>query len=92
MDKPKGHNPSKLHEEQRTQTAIGLNTEKNSQGEATPGTLKKLSLAIEEKYGIKITKTPLWIIIQPMGFRQKAPRQTHASADKEKPNAFRKNC
>ena len=92
IDKPKGHNPSKLNEEQRTQIAIWLNRGKNSKGEPTHWTLKKLSMAIEEEYGVKITKTPLWITIQAMGFRQKVPRQTHASADKEKQSAFKKNC
>jgi len=92
MDKPRGHNPSKLNEEQRKQIAIWLDTGNNPQGEQTHWTLKKLSLAIEEEYGIKITKTPLWITIQSMGFRQKAPRQTHASADKEKQNTYKKNC
>jgi putative transposase len=92
MEKPRGHNPSKLNEEQRKQIAIWLNTGKNSKEEPTHWTLKKLSLAIEEEYGIKLTKTPLWITIQSMGFRQKVPRQTHASADKEKQNAFKKNC
>jgi Transposase and inactivated derivatives len=91
-DKPRGHNPSKLNEEQREQIAIWLNTGKNSQGEPTHWTLKKLSVTIEEEYGIKLTKTPLWITIQSMGFRQKVPRQTHASADREKQNAFKKNC
>jgi len=92
MDKPRGHNPSKLNKNQRKQIAVWLDTGNNSQGEPTHWTLKKLSLAIEEEYGIKITKTPLWIIIQSMGFRQKVARQTHAGADKEKQNAFKKNC
>lgn len=74
IDKPRGHNPSKLNEEQRKQIAIWLNTGKNSQGEPIHWTLKKLTMAIEEEYGIKITKTPLWITIQSMGFRQKVPR------------------
>ena len=91
-DKPKGHNPSKLNEEQRKQIAIWLNTLNNSKGEPIHWTLKKLSMTIEEEYGIKITKTPLWITIQSMGFRQKVPRPTHASADKEKQKAFKKNC
>ena len=92
MEKPKGHNPSKLNEEQRNQIAIWLDRGNNSKGDPTHWTLQKLSLAIEEEYGIKITKTPLWLTIQAMGFRQKVPRQTHASADKEKQNAFKKNC
>lgn len=92
IDKPKGHNPSKLNEEQRAMIATWLNTGKNSKGEPTHWTLKKLAMTIEEEYGIKITKTPLWITIQAMGFRQKVPRQTHASADKEKQSAFKKNC
>jgi transposase len=92
IDKPKGHNPSKLNEEQRAQIATWLNTGKNSKGEPTHWTLKKISMFIEEEYGIKITKTPLWMTIQGMGFRQKVPRQTHASADKEKQSAFKKKC
>ena len=91
MDKPKGHNPSKLNEDQRKQITVWLDTGNNSKGEPTHWTLKKLSMAIEEEYGIKITTTPLWITIQSMGFRQKVPRQTHSSADKEKQNAFKKN-
>lgn len=92
IDKPKGHNPSKLNEKQRAQVAIWLNTGKNTKGEPTHWTLKNLSMAIEAEYGIKVTKTPLWITIQAMGFRQKVPRQTHAGADKEKQRAFKKNC
>jgi putative transposase len=92
MDKPKGHNPSKLNEEQKKQIAIWLDTGKNFQGEPIHWTLKKLSMTIEEEYGIKLTKTPLWITIQSMGFRQKVPRPTHTGADKEKQNAFKKNC
>jgi transposase len=64
MDKPRGHNPSKLKNDQRKQIAVWLDTGNNSQGEPTRWTLKKLSLAIEEEYGIKITKTPLWITKQ----------------------------
>lgn len=92
IDKPKGHNPSKLSKEQREQIAMWLKTGRDPKGEPTHWTLKKLSMAIEVEYGIKITKTPLWITIQGMGFRQKVPRQTHASADKERQSAFKKNC
>lgn len=91
VDKPKGHNPSKLNKEQREQIAIWLNTGKNSKGTPTDWTLKKLSMAIEEEYGIKITKTPLWITIQSMGFRKKVPRQPHAGVDKEKQNMLKTN-
>lgn len=84
VDKPKGHNPSKLNKEQREQIASWLKTGENSKGIPTHWTLKKLSIAIEEEYGIKITKTPLWITIQSMGFRKKAPRQPHVGANREK--------
>lgn len=46
--------------------------------------------AQEALIGIKITKTPLWITIHSMGFRQEAPSGNHAGADKEKQNAFKK--
>ena len=86
VDKPKGHNPSKLNKEQREMIATWLKTGENSKGIPTHWTLKKLSMAIEDEYGIKITKTPLWITIQSMGFRKKAPRQPHVCVDREKQN------
>jgi hypothetical protein len=48
--------------------------------------------AQEALIGIKITKTPLWITIQSMSFRQKALSGNHAGADKGKQNVFKKNC
>jgi len=91
-EKPKGHNPPKLSESQRQEVYAWLDRGSNSRGEAVHWTLKSLSIAIEEEFGVRITKTPLWIMIRSMGFRQKVPRQRHVQADKEKQEAFKKNC
>jgi transposase len=50
-----------------------------------------LLLEIEKEFGIKLTKTPLWIILRSMGFRMKVPRRTHIGADKARQEEFKKN-
>jgi transposase len=90
-DKPKGHNPAKLNADQKHIVYQWIDRGKNAQGEVTHWTLKKLSMEIEEELGVKMTKTPLWLMVRTMGFRQKVPRRTHVLADKEKQVAFKKN-
>jgi transposase len=90
-DKPKGHNPAKLNADQKLIVYQWIDRGKNAQGEVTHWTLKKLSMEIEEELGVKMTKTPLWLMVRAMGFRQKVPRRTHVLADKEKQVAFKKN-
>lgn len=43
---------------------------KDAQGKATHWTFKKLGMEIEEVFGVKMTKTPLWLLVRSMGFRQ----------------------
>lgn len=92
MDKPKGHNPSKLSSTQQKKIARWLKNGKDAQGEQIHWTLEKLSVEIEKQFGIKLTKTPIWLMIRSMGFRQKTPRPFHAKADKKKQEDFKKNC
>lgn len=91
-DKPKGHNPAKLDDAQRQEIARWIMDGKNSSGAPTHWTLEKLSLEIEKRFGVKLTKTPIWIMVRSMGFRQKTPRPSHAKADPIKQEAFKKNC
>lgn len=91
-DKPKGHNPAKLNADQKHIVYQWIDRGKNARGEITHWTLKRLGMEIEEEFGVKMTKTPLWLMVRTMGFRQKVPRRTHVLADKEKQDAFKKNC
>ena len=90
-DKPKGHNPAKLNVDQKQRVYQWIDAGKNARGETTHWTLKKLGMEIEEEFGVKMSKTPLWLMVRAMGFRQKVPRRTHVLADKEKQEAFKKN-
>jgi transposase len=90
-DKPKGHNPSKLNEEQQCQLERWLADGQNHQGEAVHWTLSKLQNEIESVFGIEVGLTPLWKRVRALGFRQKVPRPRHAQADPEVQEAFKKN-
>jgi putative transposase len=90
-DKKRGHNPSKLNDEQKSIVYFWVDKGLDTQGETVHWTLKKLLLEIEKEFGIKLTKTPLWIMLRSMGFRMKVPRRTHIGADKARQEEFKKN-
>jgi transposase len=91
LDKPKGHNPSKLNEEQRKKIAKWLRESKKAKGEKVHWTLEKLRAEIEKEFGICISLMPLWKLIRSQGFRQKVPRPMHAKADEKARSEFKKN-
>lgn len=90
-DKPKGHNPSKLNEDQQRQIERWLAEGRNHQGLAVHWTLSKIQAEIESVFGIKVGLTPLWKRVRALGFRQKVPRPHHAQADPEAQEIFKKN-
>lgn len=90
-EKKRGHNPSKLNDEQKTIVYSWVDKGIDAQGKAVHWTLKKLLSEIEKEFGIQLTKTPLWIMLRSMGFRMKVPRRTHIGADKIKQEEFKKN-
>ena len=81
IDKPKGHNPSKLNPEQKEQIVQWLTEGKNALGNGVHWTVSRLIDEIERVFGIRVGKTPLWLFIRKSGFRQKVPRPVHANAD-----------
>lgn len=89
-DKPKGHNPSKLGEEERKQIKEWLSEGKDSNGKDIHWTLSKLIDEIERVFSIKVGMTPLWRIVRKLGFRQKVPRPMHAKSDPDVQEAFKK--
>jgi transposase len=91
LDKTKGHNPSKLNDEQKQKIARWIRESKNSKGEKIHWTLEKLRAEIEKEFGVCISIMPLWKLIRNQGFRQKVPRPMHAKANENTRNEFKKN-
>jgi transposase len=91
FDRPKGHNPPKLNEEEREQIAKWLGEGRNEDGEKVHWTIAKLREEVKKRFGKKVGKTPLWLLVRKMGFRQKVPRPSHAKADPKVQEEFKKN-
>ena len=90
-DKPKGHNPSKLSEEQKRTVERWLRESENARGQKVHWTLEKLRAEIEKEFDVQISLMPLWRLVKNQGFRQKVPRPTHAKADEKARREFKKN-
>lgn len=90
IDKPKGHNPSKLTAADRDRIAEWLRTGTTAQGEPIHWTLERLRHEIRAVLGKDISLMPLWKQIRALGFRQKVPRPTHAKANPEDQETFKK--
>ena len=91
IDKPKGHYPSKLTAGQKTQILHWLAEGKDAYGNDVHWTVARLINEIEQIFGIRVGKTPLWLFIRKSGFRQKVPRPVHANADPQAQKDFKKN-
>lgn len=91
VDRPKGHNPPKLNEDEQAQIAEWLKEGRNQDGEKVHWTLARLRDEVHRRFGKRVGKTPLWLLVRKMGFRQKVPRPTHAKADPEAQEDFKKN-
>jgi transposase len=90
-DRPKGHNPSTLTEKEKQQVAHWLAEGKNQRGRSVHWTIALLRQEVYDVFGKEVGKTPMWILIRKMGFRQKTPRPTHAKADLQEQDRFKKN-
>jgi transposase len=91
IDKPKGHKPPKLNQEQQQQVACWLEESRTSQGEAIHWTLAKLKTAISTEFNVQLSQAALWHMVRKWGFKQKVPRPRHAKADKQAQESFKKN-
>ena len=90
-DRPKGHNPSKLGSEHRRIIFEWLNKSENAEGDCVHWTIPLLKEEVQRVFGIGMGKTPLWLMVRKLGFRQKVPRPHHAKADREEQEVFKKN-
>ena len=90
-DKPKGHNPSTLTEEEKQQVARWIDEGKNQQGQNVHWTIALLREEVRAVFGKRVARTPMWVLVKKMGFRQKTPRPVHAKADVQEQERFKKN-
>lgn len=90
QDRPKGHNPSKLSAAHRQEMERWLESGTDATGKPVYWTLHQLAEAVHQRFGIQITKTPLWQLVRSLGFRQKVPRPTHAKKDYASRRWFKK--
>jgi len=91
QDCPKGHNPSKLSLEHRHIISGWLNKSENAEGDRVHWTIPLLREEIQRFFGIRMGKTPLWLMARKLGFRQKVPRPQHAKANRKEQGVFKKN-
>lgn len=89
IDKAKGHNPSKLNENQKKEIQEWIMSRKYK-GKQIHWTLNKLQETIKKEFKIKISKTPLWLQLKAMGLSRRSPRPEHNEKDKEKYEDFKK--
>ena len=89
--KNRGHNPSKLSQDQKTIIREWIISSKDSTGAQVHWTLKRLIKEISLIFQIKISKTPLWLTLISMKLSLKKPRPQHHKSDKEAQEAFKKN-
>jgi transposase len=90
-NKSRGHNPSKLNQEEKSRIKEWVLTSKDSKGIQVHWTLKRLIKEISLVFNKEITKTPLWLTLTSMNLSVKKPRPQHYKADEEKQLDFKKN-
>jgi len=90
-NKSRGHNPSKLNQEQKDIIREWILSCKDSTGKPVHWTLKRLIKEIQTVFSIEISKTPLWLTMKSMGLSLKKPRPQHHKSDVEKQEDFKKN-
>ena len=90
-DRPKGHRKKRLNDEQELEIQDWLSHSRDADGKPIHWTVDKVKAAIEERFGIKLCRTWVWVLMRSWGFRQKVPRPRHAKSDAEAQRVFKKN-
>jgi transposase len=90
-NKRKGHNPSKLSQEEKNILKDWILTGKDSKGVQVHWTLKRLIKEILVSFNKEITKTPLWLTLNSLNLSVKKPRPKHYKSDETKQIEFKKN-
>jgi len=90
-NKSRGHNPSKLTEEEKASIKNWILSCKDNFGQPVHWTLKRLIHEISEVFGKEVKKSPLWITLRNMNLTLKKPRPKHHLSNPEAQVAFKKN-
>ena len=89
-DRPKGHNPAKLNQEQLARIATWLDNGQDEDGHFVHWTLARLRLEVAQRLEVKLGATPLRGHVKRLGFKLKVPRPSHAKANPEAQFEFKK--
>lgn len=89
-EKTKGHNKSKLTEQQKMCIKKWIINGKKYNGVFIHWTLQKLKLEVYTEFNIAISTTALWKHLQEMGLAIKRPRPIHYKSDKKEQEEFKK--
>ena len=90
-NKSRGHNPSKLTEEEKSIIKKWIFSCKDNLGQPVHWTLKRLIHEISEVFGKEVKKSPLWVTLRNMKLTLKKPRPKHHLSNPEAQVAFKKN-
>ena len=90
-NKSRGHNPSKLSEEEKAKIKEWILNGRDTKGKQVHWTLKRLIREIHTVFNKEITKTPLWLTLGALNLSIRKPRPKHYKSNEEEQVEFKKN-
>jgi len=90
-DHEKGHRRKLLSKQQEQEIEGWLLRGEDPAGRPQHWTIDKVKTALEERFGVRLSRTRVWVLMREWGFRQKVVRPRHAQADPKAQEAFKKN-
>lgn len=90
IDNPKGHKHAILNEDMKTKIIQWISNQKDDDGNQVFWTLDKLRAELNRIYSVKLSRPTLSVNLAKMKIHFRRPRPTHASADKEKQEDYKK--
>lgn len=89
-DRPKGHPQKCLKAQHEKQIKKWLDQTKGPHGGPFHWTIDKLKVAIEDQFGVVLSRSWVGVLVHQWGFRSKVPRPKHAGSDQAAQQAFKK--
>ena len=89
-DRPKGHPQKRLKAQHEKQIKKWLDQSKGPHGGPFHWTIDKLKVAIEDQFGVVLSRSWVGVLVHQWGFRSKVPRPKHAGSDQAAQQAFKK--
>lgn len=91
INKPRGHNPSKLSKNEKDTIKSWILDCKDNNKKTVHWTLIRLRKEIESVFHVNISKSALHVILIKMGLALKKPRPQHHLSDAQLQSDFKKN-